>query len=382
MVWEPFHKVCLQQSKYILPFKRGLFIYNQKDFYMQKKTYLRFFLWLFLITIGFNASNILAIELLVSQKQVFTILNQKKVELGKKLYFDPRLSHDNSLSCNSCHNLMSNGSDSRSHSIGINGQHGHRKAPTVWNVALMSAFFWDGRAKTLEEQAQGPIMNPIEMGMKSEKELVHKLSSLSQYRNLFTEVYKEKNPINLKNIGDAIAEFERTLITYDSPYDHYQNGDKKAMSQAAQRGHKLFQSTGCPTCHQGQNFSGPKLPAGNPFLMKFPLFEDKEIIKKYQITEDKGRFEFTKNEADKNFWRVPSLRNITTTAPYFHNGSVTTLKEAIRVMAKVQLGKTLKDHEISDIHEFLKTLTGVKPVISYPELPYEKYSQTQQLTNK
>ncbi|MFK7827982.1 MAG: cytochrome-c peroxidase [Oligoflexales bacterium] len=308
-------------------------------------------------------------EPLLKNKLDFSKLNQEKVSLGKKLFFDPRLSQDGTVSCNSCHNLMGNGSDQRPNSVGVGGHHGDRKAPTVWNVAFMSSFFWDGRAKSLEEQAVGPITNPIEMAMPDAKAVEDRLKKIPGYVDQFAKVYKNKYSITLANIGDAIAEFERTLLTPNSAFDHYLAGDKKALNESAKRGYELVQSVGCTSCHQGVNFSGPKLPDGTPFLMKFPTFSDTEYEKQYDLLADTGRHRVTKNSQDKHLWRVPTWRNIALLAPYLHNGSVKTLDEAVRVMAKTQLGKELKKQEVADIVSFLESLTGQKPKLEWPELP-------------
>ncbi|NRA46545.1 MAG: cytochrome-c peroxidase [Oligoflexales bacterium] len=308
-------------------------------------------------------------EPLLKNKLDFSKLDKEKVSLGKKLFFDPRLSQDGTVSCNSCHNLMGNGSDQRPNSVGVGGQHGDRKAPTVWNVALMSAFFWDGRAKSLEEQAVGPITNPIEMGMPNAKAVEDRLKKIPGYVEQFSKVYKGKESITLANIGDAIAEFERTLLTPDSAFDRYMAGDKKDLSDSAKRGYDLVQSVGCTSCHQGVNFSGPKLPDGTPFLMKFPTYAGTDYEKKYDFLADTGRHRVTKDAGDKHLWRVPTWRNIALLAPYMHNGSVKTLDEAVRVMAKTQLGKDLKQQEVGDIVSFLENLTGEKPKLDWPELP-------------
>ncbi len=291
-----------------------------------------------------------------------------KVELGKQLFFDPRLSIDGTISCNSCHNVMSNGTDSRATSVGIDGQRGGRSAPTVWNAAFLSAQFWDGRAATLEDQSKGPPLNPIEMGMPSEEAIVERLSSIPGYVEQFNSVFKGKNAVSYDNMAKAIAAFERTLITRNSPYDRYVSGDKNALSQQAQRGKKVFEQSGCSTCHSGANFAGPTQPIGEGFYQKFPAI-DSDYDKKYKLSDDKGRYEVTKNKDDMNKWRVSSLRNIALTAPYFHNGSVATLDEAVRVMAKTQLGMEMSDKDVADVVAFLNSLSGEFPEISMPRLP-------------
>ncbi len=290
-----------------------------------------------------------------------------KIELGKQLYFDPRLSLDGTVSCNSCHNVMASGTDNKATSAGVAGKHGGRSAPTVWNAAFLSVQFWDGRADTLEDQAKGPILNPVEMAMPSEAAVIERLQKIPGYVSQFESVFG-KNGLTYDNLAKAIAAFERTLITPNSPVDRYLKGDKSALSAAAQRGMKAFEEVGCVACHNGVNFSGPQLPVGQGFYQRFPTFSSK-YDKQYQLTADKGRFEATKKEADKHMWRVPTLRNVALTAPYFHNGSVKTLDEAVRVMAKAQLSKDLDDRQVADIVAFLNGLSGEFPQVAMPRLP-------------
>ncbi len=292
-----------------------------------------------------------------------------KVELGKILFFDPRLSMTGTLSCNSCHNLSAGGEDSRPNSVGTSGQTGLRSSPTVWNSGHLSVLFWDGRASSLEEQAKGPIVNPIEMGMTNHELVMSRLGEIPEYQKLFSKVFGGKDSINLTNATKAIAAFERTLNTPNSPFDQFQKGEKSALSANASRGFALFQETGCVACHQGVNFAGPALPPGTGFFQKFPTFPGSEFERKYQLTADKGRFEVTKKPEDQGMWRVPSLRNIALTAPYFHNGSVATLAEAVRVMAKTQLNKELPDRDVEALVEFLGSLTGTFPELKVPRLP-------------
>jgi cytochrome c peroxidase len=291
-----------------------------------------------------------------------------KIELGRKLFFEPRLSKNEKISCNSCHNVMKAGDDGLPRSPGHEGKLGGRNSPTVWNSAFNSVQFWDGRAPSLEEQAKGPIVNPMEMGMMNHDLVVGLISKVPGYVKEFDQVFG-KGPVTLDKMVKAIAAYERTLITPNSPYDRFVKGDKKALSDSAQRGWKIFGNIGCVTCHSGPMFNGPTLPQGVGFYQKFPLIPNAEIEKKYEISQDLGRFLETKNPDEKNMWRVPSLRNVAITAPYFHTGSVPTLDEAVRVMAKTQLGKDLKSEEISDVVEFLKSLTGVAPKQSMPQLP-------------
>lgn len=316
------------------------------------------------------SSRVMAFEVLPKNPPVpqDNPITQAKIELGKKLYFDPRLSKTGTISCNSCHNVMLGGEDNRAVSVGIDGLKGGRSSPTVWNAAYYSVQFWDGRVATLEEQAKGPMINPVEMGMENHDAVILRLKSIPEYETEFNKVFG-KGSLNIDNVAKAIATYERTLVTPDSPFDRYQKGDKKALSVGAQRGMKLVQETGCLACHSGSNFSGPKLSAGQGFYQKFPLIPGSEYESRYEFTKDLGRYEVTKQDQDKNMWRVPTWRNIALTAPYFHNGSVKTLDEAVRVMAKTQLGKTLEENQVKDIVEFLNSLTGKFPTQTMPRLP-------------
>jgi cytochrome c peroxidase len=296
-------------------------------------------------------------------------MSAAKVKLGQQLFLDPRLSVDGTVSCNSCHNVMGSGTDNRPVSVGVGGHKGGRSAPTVWNAAFLSVQFWDGRAASLEEQAKGPILNPVEMGMPSSDQAVQRIQSIPGYVEQFTAVFGGKEPVTYDNIAKAIAAYERTLLTPNSPFDRYMKGDKKAMTEQARRGMKLVQDVGCTGCHQGPDFAGPAMPQGTGFYQKFPTYENNDYVKKYDLMADTGRYSVTKNEDDKHMWRVPSWRNVALTAPYFHNGSVKTLDEAIRVMAKTQLDKTLTDKEVEDIVTFLNSLTGVFPKQEMPRLP-------------
>lgn len=292
-----------------------------------------------------------------------------KVELGKKLYFDPRLSSTGTVSCNSCHNVMEAGEDDRPVSLGIEGKPGGRSAPTVWNAAFLSVQFWDGRAPSLEEQAKGPMVNPVEMGMVDHAAVIKRIASIPGYAQEFRDVFGGENAVTIDNAAMAIAAYERTLITPNSAFDRYQAGDKSALSVRAQRGMRLVESTGCVACHNGPVFAGPALPEGQGFFMKFPVVASSEYEKLYRLSDDQGRYTATKNPGDKNMWRVSQWRNVAVTAPYFHNGSVPTLEEAVRVMAKTQLGRDLRPNDVSDIVAFLGSLTGEFPAQTMPRLP-------------
>lgn len=295
------------------------------------------------------------------------------VQLGQMLYFDGRLSKDDSISCNTCHDVSNKGpgADNLPTSVGIGKQKGGRNAPTVWNARFLSVQFWDGRAPNLVEQAKGPITNPIEMGMDDHDIAVGKIRQIDGYRPYFKKAFGEATDeaINIENIATAIAEFEKTLVALNSPYDKYKAGDLSALTDTEISGMQLFNTTGCIACHSGDYFAGPPLPEGTGFYQKFPMFPGSKYDKKYALLKDKGRFDVTKKEEDKNFWRVPTLRNVARTAPYFHNGSVKTLDEAVRVMAKAQLNRTLSAQEVTQIVAFLNALNGELPQIEAPTLP-------------
>jgi len=293
---------------------------------------------------------------------------EAKVELGKMLYMDPRFSSTGTVSCNSCHNVMEGGDDSRSVSMGVHGKTGGRNAPTVWNSAFHSVQFWDGRAPLLEDQAKGPVANPVEMGMKDVDTAMERVRRIPGYKAYFDKAFGE-NSMTVDNAAKAVAAFERTLITPNSAYDKYVKGDNKAMSEQQVRGMNKFASSGCTSCHSGAAFNGPQMKLGEGFFTKFPTFTDNSYVAQYKLADDKGRQEVTGNEADASMFRTPTLRNITDTAPYFHNGSVNDLAEAVRVMAKTQLNKDLPDADVNDIVAFLGALTGEYPEITMPRLP-------------
>jgi len=292
----------------------------------------------------------------------------EKVALGKQLFMDPRFSASGTVSCNTCHNIMAGGDDGRPVSMGVFGKTGTRNAPTVWNAAFHSVQFWDGRAKLLEDQAKGPITNPVEMGVSSLKKAMARIRAIPGYKPEFEKAFGH-HAMTIDNAVKAIAAFERTLITPDSRYDRYVKGDKSAMTTQQKRGMKKFASTGCTTCHSGANFDGPKLPFGQGFYAKFPTFTNNKYVAKYALDADKGRQQVTGKAADAHMFRVPTLRNITDTAPYFHNGSVNNLSEAVRIMAKVQLNRNLSDRGVKDIVAFLSALSGSYPEITLPRLP-------------
>jgi cytochrome c peroxidase len=264
---------------------------------------------------------------------------------------------------------MLGGEDNRNFSMGVHGQMGGRSAPTVWNAAFASVQFWDGRAATLEDQAKGPVVNPVEMGMSEIETAMDRVRAIPAYRPYFERAFGGDDPLTVDNAAKAVAAFERTMITPNSAYDRFVKGDSSALDEQQQRGMKAFAETGCTGCHSGAAFNGPSMAAGSGFFMKFPTFEDNEYVSKYDLLKDQGRFDVTGKEGDKHLFKVPTLRNIALTAPYFHNGSVATLDEAVRVMAKTQLNQDLGDHQVADIVAFLNALTGEFPEQALPRLP-------------
>ena len=292
-----------------------------------------------------------------------------KVELGKMLYFDPRLSSTGTVSCFSCHNVMEGGDDHMTTSAGVHAAKGGRNAPTVWNAAFHSVQFWDGRAPTLEEQAKGPPVNPIEMGMPNLNAVIDRISRIPGYRAPFEAAFGAGDVVTMDNAARAIAAYERTLITPGSAYDRYVAGEKSSLTEQQVKGMETFAEIGCTSCHQGPAFNGPPLPVGTGFFMKFPAFTDTRYVAEYRLTEDPGRYAVTKDEADRGMWRVPTLRNLVYTAPYMHNGAVKSLPEAVRVMGATQLDRTLSDTQVEDIVAFLGALTGPFPQQTMPRLP-------------
>ena len=283
-----------------------------------------------------------------------------KVELGKMLYFDPRLSASHVISCNSCHNLGLGGADAESTSIGHRWQHGGRNAPTVFNAVFNQAQFWDGRAKDLEQQAGGPIVNPVEMAS-PEPHVAEQIKGIPGYREAFEKAFPgESNPILLGNVQKAIALFEATLITPNAPFDRFLKGDAAALSATQKEGLALFMDKGCASCHNGINVGGGMYA---PFgVVERP---GADILP----PGDKGRFVVTKTASDEYVFKVPTLRNIRLTAPYFHSGQSWDLGQAVAVMGASQLGIQLSNDDVQKITAFLDALTGDQPKVIYPVLP-------------
>lgn len=261
-----------------------------------------------------------------------------KVQLGQRLFHDKALSLTYESSCATCHDVMGRaGTDGRPVATGIRGQQGRRNTPTVWNAAFQTRLFWDGRAASLEEQALGPITNPMEMGMPSVALAVERVSRQAGYRRAFAQAFDvadDQEPVTAERLAAALAAYERTLITPDSPYDRFVGGDNSALSPQQVRGMVLFESVGCIQCHAGPNFSGASVFDGDAPYRAFPAHRWQDLAG-FGFADDGGR---APAGSAAGVWRIPSLRNVAVTAPYFHNGSVADLKEAVRVMARTQLG--------------------------------------------
>ena len=283
-----------------------------------------------------------------------------KVELGKALFFEPRMSKSHAISCASCHSPSTGGDDELETSIGHKWQIGGRNAPTVLNAVFNTAQFWDGRAKDLEAQAAGPIANLVEMAS-THSHAIEMLKRIPGYQPLFEAAFPgEADPVTLDNVTKAIAVFEATLITPNAPFDKYLKGDESALSEEQKDGLKLFINKGCAGCHDGVNIGGGKYA---PFgVVEMPGAE-------FLPPADKGRFEVTKSVSDQYVYKVPSLRNIVLTAPYFHTGKAWDLKQAVAVMGASQLGINLSQGEVNSIVAFLDGLTGEQPKVTLPILP-------------
>jgi cytochrome c peroxidase len=271
-----------------------------------------------------------------------------RVALGRKLYYDTRLSLDSTVSCNSCHLLGVYGVDHRSVSLGVRAQTGTRNAPSVFNAAGQLAQFWDGRAPTVEEQAKGPIVNPVEMAMPGGDAVAQRLRAVAEYRAEFATAFPgEAEPVTYDNVGVAIGAFERGLVT-PSRWDAFQAGDTAALTPAERRGLNTFASLGCPACHRGPYVGGE-------------MYEKAGLVEPWPEQDDQGRYEVTHRRADRMVFKVPSLRNVEQTAPYFHDGRVATLEEAVRRMGRYQLGRELGEAQVTAVVAWLKSLTGAVP---------------------
>jgi cytochrome c peroxidase len=286
------------------------------------------------------------------------VAGEQLVTLGRMLYYEPRLSRSQEISCNSCHDLAKYGVDGQPVSDGHKGQQGTRNAPTVFNAATHFVQFWDGRAPDVEAQAKGPILNPVEMAMREEHDVIAVLESMPEYVDLFKKAFpNDKRPVTYDNTATAIGAFERKLMT-PGRWDALLNGDPNALTPEETLGLKTFLDTGCQSCHSGALLGGTS-------------YQRMGAMKPFPGLKDPGRYTVTKNEADKGVFKVPSLRNIAETGPYYHDGKITSLDEAVRDMAEYQLGKTLTAAQTAQIIDFLKVLTGkIDPdYIKPPVLP-------------
>jgi cytochrome c peroxidase len=283
------------------------------------------------------------------------VSNQAMVELGKQLFFDPRLSRSGGISCNSCHNLSTGGADNLAASIGDRWQKGGINSPTVLNSSMNIAQFWDGRAKDLKEQAGGPIANPAEMAS-SHTVAVATLQTIPGYVKEFKSVFGA-DAITIAQITQALAAFEETLVTPNSRFDMWLKGDNSALNTQEARGYELFKTSGCVACHNGPAVGGNS-------------FQKMGVVQAYKTTHTaQGRMDVTKSNQDRFMFKVPTLRNVELTYPYFHDGAAKTLPEAVELMGQLQLGKTFTAQENADIVAFLKTLTGDQPSFKLPHLP-------------
>ncbi len=293
-------------------------------------------------------------------------ITDAKVTLGRILYYDPSLSANQKISCNTCHPLDAYGAESKSVSTGHKNQKGNRNAPTVYNAAGHFVQFWDGRAPTVEEQAKGPITNPVEMAMPSNAAVVQVITSMPEYIALFKTAFpNDKDPVTYDNMALAIGAFERGLVT-PSRWDAFIEGDQTALTDAEKAGFNTFAATGCQWCHYGPYVGGS-------------TYQKLGVMKPWPVQTDQGRYQLTKEEIDKMVFKVPSLRNIKKTGPYFHDGSIPTLDLAVRNMAVHQRGVTLSDAQVKSIEVWMDALTGQVPMsyIKPPELP-KSTSQTPQ----
>ncbi|MBU1425063.1 MAG: cytochrome-c peroxidase [Gammaproteobacteria bacterium] len=283
------------------------------------------------------------------------VANPALAELGKKLFFDPRLSKSGFISCNSCHNLSMGGTDNLKTSVGHNWNEGPINSPTVLNSSMNLAQFWDGRAKDLQEQAGGPIANPGEMAS-NHALAVEVLQSIPAYVAEFKKVFGN-DKVTIEEVTKAIAAFEETLVTPNSRFDKWLKGDKKALTAQELAGYNLFKDSGCTACHNGPAVGGNS-------------YQKMGVVEPYKASSPaEGRVAVTGQDADRFNFKVPTLRNVEMTYPYFHDGAANTLKEAVDTMGRVQLGKKFSDDENAKVVAFLKTLTGDQPDFKLPILP-------------
>src|SRR5512135_487450 len=288
-------------------------------------------------------------------------VSDAKVTLGRILYYDPRLSASQKISCNTCHPLDAYGAESKPVSTGHKNQKGTRNAPTVYNAAGHFVQFWDGRAPSVEEQAKGPILNPVEMAMPSDRALLLELAAMPAYRDAFHRAFPgEANPVTYDNVGRAIGAFERELVT-PGRWDALLKGDSTALTPAEKQGFNDFVEVGCVSCHNGPYIGGQ-------------MYQKAGLVAPWPDRSDPGRIAVTHQAADSMVFKVPSLRNIAMTGPYFHNGGTASLAEAVRMMGRYQLGRDLTDAQVASIVTYLKALTGEIPAayIAAPQSPRDR----------
>ncbi len=285
-------------------------------------------------------------------------ITEEKIVLGRMLFYEPRLSKSQQIACNTCHKLDKYGVDGEVTSDGHKGQKGTRNSPTVYNAAGHIAQFWDGRAANVEEQSKGPVMNPVEMAMGSEKDVIAVLKSMPEYVDAFKRAFPdEKDSISYDNMAKAIGAFERKLVTH-SRWDKFVAGDDNALTPEEKTGFATYVEAGCPTCHIGPYVGGN-------------LYQRLGVARPWPDSTDPGRETVTKSSADHMVFKVPSLRNIDKTGPYFHDGKIASLDEAVSKMGEYQVGKNLSETQVKSIVTWLKTLTGDLPAdyIKEPALP-------------
>lgn len=300
------------------------------------------------------------------------LANPAKVDLGRMLFFDPRLSASHLISCNTCHNVGLGGTDILETSIGHGWQKGPRNSPTVLNAVYNIAQFWDGRAEDLAAQAKGPVQASVEMNNKPEQ-LVATLKSIPGYPPLFRKAFPgEKDPVTFDNVAKAIEVFEATLVTPDAPFDKYLKGNRKALSATEEEGLALFLNKGCVACHSGINVGGTGY---------FPFGVKEDPGPEIRPVDDTGRYKVTNTASDKYVFRSPSLRNAALTMPYFHSGKVWKLKDAVKIMGSAQLGISITDGDAEKLTAFLKSLTGRQPKVMHPILPPNADDTPRPVTN-
>ncbi|MCP1660273.1 cytochrome-c peroxidase [Neisseria perflava] len=305
-----------------------------------------------------------------AEMQKLRPFTEEQVKLGHQLWYEPRLSKGNTVSCNSCHNLASAGVDNLPTSQGHKGAFGGRNSPTALNAATLGMQFWDGRAADVEEQAGGPLLNPVEMANDSEEAAVAKIANIPEYQAMFKTAFPQDGAVSFKNITTALGAFERTLLT-PTKWDDYLKGNVNALSEKERKGVRAFMDNGCIACHTGMNLGGNSFQKFG--LVQGPYWKFIEDPK-----HDKGRADVTKKAEDEFFFRVPGLRNVAKTYPYFHNGSVWELDKVVKIMGQAQLGKDLPQEDVDNIVAFLNALSGSVPekARTMPELPLSSPSES------